>query len=57
MSDESRLLAFDECLEFQSELLDAPIDSPALTRLIAEVRSEEVNVSRSYNRTYNRHNR
>jgi hypothetical protein len=39
------------------EALDAPLDSPALTRLLDEVRDEGLQVSRSYNRTYNRHNR
>jgi hypothetical protein len=39
------------------EALDAPLDSPALTRLLDEVRDEGLEVSRSYNRTYNRHNR
>lgn len=39
------------------EALDAPLDSPALTRLLDEVRDEGIRVSRSYNRTYNRHNR
>jgi hypothetical protein len=37
--------------------LDAPIDSLAIRRLIEEVRSETMNVQRSYNRTFNRHNR
>lgn len=37
--------------------LDAPIDSPAIRRLLDEVRAEEVDVPRSYNRTFNRHNR
>jgi len=37
--------------------LDAPIDSPAIRRLLEEVRAEQVDVSRSYNRTFNRHNR
>ena len=46
-----------EDLKVQLELLDAPLNSPALARLIEEVRSEEGEVSRSYNRTYNRHNR
>jgi len=39
------------------ESLDVPIRSPAIRRLIEEVRAEEVNVPRSYNRTFNRHNR
>lgn len=37
--------------------IDAPIASPALARLIEEVRSGDLEVSRGYNRTYNRHNR
>ena len=34
--------------------LDVPTDSPALRRLIDELRSEEIDVPRSYNRTFNR---
>jgi hypothetical protein len=56
MADELRPRVLREP-EPESELLDAPIDSPALSRLIDEVRSEGTEVSRSYNRTYNRHNR
>jgi hypothetical protein len=41
----------------EHQVLDAPIDSPTLRRLIDEVRTEEFDVSRSYNRTFNRHNR
>ena len=37
--------------------LDVAIDSPAIHRLIEEVRAEETDVPRSYNRTFNRHNR
>ena len=37
--------------------LDVPIDSPAIRRLIEEVRAETMDVPRSYNRTFNRHNR
>ena len=37
--------------------LDVPLDSPAIRRLIEEVRAEVVDVPRSYNRTFNRHNR
>jgi hypothetical protein len=33
------------------------ISSPALARLIEEVRNEEVNTAHAYNRTHNRHNR
>ncbi len=57
MAEGSQPPVLNEHPEAQSELLDAPIDSPALKRLIDEVRSEEADVSRSYNRTYNRHNR
>jgi hypothetical protein len=37
--------------------LDVGIESPAIRRLIEEVRAEETEVPRSYNRTFNRHNR
>ena len=37
--------------------LDVRLDSPTIRRLIEEVRAEEANVPRSYNRTFNRHNR
>lgn len=38
--------------------LDASLDSPALSRLMEEIRYEESGgVPRSYNRTFNRHNR
>lgn len=58
MADGVPVPALDEPPEREIELLDAPLDSPALNRLIEEVRGEEeVGVSRSYNRTYNRHNR
>lgn len=56
MAEETQTLAADDHRE-RDEQLDVPLDSPALIRLINEVRSNEVDVSRSYNRTYNRHNR
>jgi hypothetical protein len=37
--------------------LDVALDSPAIRRLIEEVRAEATNVPLSYNRTFNRHNR
>ena len=37
--------------------LDVSMDSPAIRRLIEEVRAETMDVPRSYNRTFNRHNR
>jgi len=40
-----------------SDMLDVVLDSPAIRRLIEEVRAEETEVPRSYNRTFNRHNR
>lgn len=43
--------------ELIDQALDASIDSPAIRRLIEEVRAESVDVPRSYNRTFNRHNR
>lgn len=36
---------------------EAAIDSVTLARLIDEVRNEETDVRRSYDRTHNRHNR
>ena len=37
--------------------LDLAVDSPVIRRLIEEVRAEVTGVQRSYNRTFNRHNR
>lgn len=37
--------------------IDVDLGSPAIRRLIEEVRAEETGVPRSYNRTFNRHNR
>ena len=33
------------------------ISSPALSRIIEEVRNEEVSMTRAYDRVHNRHNR
>ena len=41
----------------QSLSLDVAVESPAIRRLIEEVRAEETDVPRGYNRTFNRHNR
>lgn len=41
----------------QSDALEVQFSSPAIARLIEEVRFEEDGVPRSYNRTFNRHNR
>jgi hypothetical protein len=46
-----------ESLDVPTQSLDVPIDSPAIRRLIEEVRAEESDVPRTYNRTFNRHNR
>lgn len=40
-----------------TQSLDVALDSVAIRRLIEEVRADEIGVSRSYNRTFNRHNR
>ena len=48
----SRAIVHDDTLE-----LDVKLDSPAVRRLVEEVRAEENGVPRSYNRTFNRHNR
>lgn len=38
--------------------MEVSLDSPAIRRLVEEVRAEEEDgVPRSYNRTFNRHNR
>jgi hypothetical protein len=37
--------------------IDVPISSPALARLLDEVRGGGFEVTQGYNRTYNRHNR
>ena len=37
--------------------IDVELNSPAIARLIKEVRSADFEASRAYNRTYNRHNR
>jgi hypothetical protein len=44
-------------LEEEVVSLDAPLTSQAIRRLVEEIRTEELDVSRTYNRTYNRHNR
>lgn len=43
--------------ELDSNGLEVSLNSPAIRRLIEEVRAEEDGVPRSYNRTFNRHNR
>lgn len=40
-----------------SDMLQKISDSVTLARLIEEVRNEDLNVARSYDRTHNRHNR
>ena len=37
--------------------LELSLDSPAIKRLVEEVRTEDHGVPRGYNRTFNRHNR
>ena len=44
-------------VEVKDEDLDVVVDSPAIRRLIEEIRTEATEVPRSYNRTFNRHNR
>ena len=39
------------------DALEVDFTSPAIARLVEEVRVEESGVPRSYNRTFNRHNR
>jgi ABC-type molybdate transport system substrate-binding protein len=40
-----------------ADILDKFAGSVTLARLIEEVRNEDLNVTRSYDRTHNRHNR
>jgi hypothetical protein len=52
----------DTSAEFASEcqyegILDVDVESIAVARLIEEVRGADFEVTRAYNRTYNRHNR
>jgi cytochrome P450 len=55
--DDGQLAPALEAIVDEALRLDAPIDSPAIRRLLEEVRAEEVDVPRGYNRTFNRHNR
>jgi hypothetical protein len=51
---------YDKSLDAQrgsQDDLDLALDSPAIRRLIEEVRAEDGDIPRSYNRTFNRHNR
>ncbi len=58
MMDDIKRVQADAASETTEGDLDAILDSPALQRLIEEVRHEEDGgVPRSYNRTFNRHNR
>jgi hypothetical protein len=56
MADGSIPQAQSESIQ-HSEGLDVELDSVAIRRLVEEVRADEADVSRSYNRTFNRHNR
>jgi hypothetical protein len=38
-------------------MIDVPLRSVAIARLIEEVRNDEATPTRAYNRIYNRHNR
>ena len=41
----------------KEDRLEVPVDSVTLERLIEEVRNDDLEVSRNYNRVHNRHNR
>lgn len=56
MADGSIPQAQNKPVQF-TQSLDVALDSVAIRRLIEEVRADEIDVSRSYNRTFNRHNR
>ena len=56
MDDSSWTIAERETYS-EGDALEVDFASPAIARLIEEVRVEESGVPRSYNRTFNRHNR
>jgi hypothetical protein len=56
LDDPSAFAPRDTPHNFTTEI-DVPITSPALARLLDEVRGGDREVARGYNRTYNRHNR
>ena len=56
MDDASWTIA-DQDAYSEGDALEVNFASPAIARLIEEVRVEESGVPRSYNRTFNRHNR
>jgi hypothetical protein len=55
--DEDLRQPTEDRLVIVTDVIDVPIDSPAIQRLVEEVRTEETELPRSYNRTFNRHNR
>lgn len=57
MSEENKVRGSSLNEDAHNESLDVAIESPAIRRLLEEVRSELTDVPRSYNRTFNRHNR
>ena len=56
MADDSIPQVQSESIQ-HNEGLDVELDSVAIRRLVEEVRADEADVPRSYNRTFNRHNR
>jgi len=55
--DQVKRTGSKETTEDSERSLDLPIESAAIRRMIEEIRSEQSDVPRSYNRTFNRHNR
>ena len=52
------VLAMEEPRQTEKDArMDVQIDSVVLERLIEEVRNDDLEVSRSYDRVHNRHNR
>lgn len=55
--DERLKSAGTETCDQEALEMEVSLNSPAIRRLVEEVRAEEDGVPRSYNRTFNRHNR
>ena len=56
LDDPSAFVPRDTPYDTATEI-DAPVASTALARLLDEVRGDDHEATRGYNRTYNRHNR
>lgn len=55
--DDAAWAIVDRTAYSSDDALEVEFTSPAIARLIEEVRIEESGIPRGYNRTFNRHNR